>query len=89
MATPRLRKRQSVFLADYVANAIHSARIEAGYEVKKLAFLLSTSLSVVRNYEGAITMPTLARLYELADVLNVDAKDLLPTMRQVYGKGEE
>ncbi|MFM0219954.1 helix-turn-helix domain-containing protein [Paraburkholderia caledonica] len=64
-------------LASQLGAALARIRAERGYTQEVLAERLQVTVETISRFERGIVLPTLPRLYELADVLSVPAVELL------------
>ncbi len=72
LRNPAVRKELKETGLEYeIARAIIEARLSKGFTQKELAAALHTKQSVISRVENAKTMPSLAFLKRLADVLGV------------------
>jgi transcriptional regulator with XRE-family HTH domain len=64
-------------LAGQLGAALAGIRAERGYTQEVLAERLQVTVETISRFERGIVLPTLPRLYELAEVLSVPAAELL------------
>ncbi|HCU43600.1 MAG TPA: XRE family transcriptional regulator [Sphingobacterium sp.] len=65
-------------------NRIKEVLVEKGIKQKWLAEQLSKSYNVVNGYVQNRQQPRLEVLYEIANILQIDIKELLKTNEEVY-----
>ncbi|MEM5346082.1 helix-turn-helix transcriptional regulator [Paraburkholderia azotifigens] len=64
-------------LANRLGSTLARIRIERGYTQELLAERLEVTVETISRFERGAVLPTLPRLYELADVLAVPVTELL------------
>jgi transcriptional regulator with XRE-family HTH domain len=62
-----------------VGEKIRTVRVVKGYSQEYMAFNLNISQNSYSKIERNITKVTLERVYEIADILNIQVTELLPT----------
>lgn len=72
-----MRKTDMDELAGVVGRAIARQRIAANLTQEQVAERLSIGNEAVSRMERGVVIPTVARLFELADIFECDAADLL------------
>ncbi|MBC8743001.1 helix-turn-helix transcriptional regulator [Paraburkholderia sp. UCT31] len=64
-------------LANQIGSTLARIRAERGYTQEFLAERLDVTIETIGRFERGIVLPTLPRLYQLAEVLAVPVVDLL------------
>ena len=75
-------------MIDYniIGSRIRQYRLDKGITQEELAFEINTSAAYISNIERGIKKPSLQKLSEIADVMNVTLNDFIYSPREAYGE---
>ncbi|WP_175976649.1 helix-turn-helix transcriptional regulator, partial [Burkholderia sp. BCC1047] len=74
---PSIQPIEASQLANQIGSTLARLRAERGYTQEFLAERLDVTIETIGRFERGIVLPTLPRLYQLAEVLAVPVVDLL------------
>ena len=60
-----------------IGSRIRQYRIDSGITQEELAFQINTSAAYISNIERGIKKPSLQKLFDIADVMNVTVNDFI------------